>query len=99
MGEGLMDLTKLSNGEKIAGVSAIALIIIMFAFKWFGLKAGVGGFSVEGSKNAWGSYGFTDIVLFVTALAALAMVYFSASDTSVDLPVALSAIVTGLAIL
>ena len=42
-----MDLTRLTQGEKIAGVSGIALILIMFIFKWFGLKAGVGGFSVE----------------------------------------------------
>ena len=33
-----MDLTRLTQGEKIAGVSGIALILIMFIFKWFGVK-------------------------------------------------------------
>ena len=62
-----MDFTRLTQGEKIAGVSGIALILIMFIFKWFGLKVGVGGFdSSKASRNAWGSYGFIDIVLFIT---------------------------------
>src|SRR5438093_10437721 len=94
-----MDLSRLTQGEKIAGVSGIALILIMFIFKWFGLKAGVGGFSVEGSRNAWGSYGFIDLVLFVTVVAAIALAVISANATQVNLPVALSAIVAGLGVI
>jgi hypothetical protein len=94
-----MDLTRLTQGEKIAGVSGIALILIMFIFKWFGLKAGVGGFTVEGSRNAWGSYGFIDIVLFITVVAAVGLAALKASDSDVGLPVAGSAIVAGLGIL
>src|SRR2546422_2695825 len=94
-----MDLTRLTQGEKIAGVSGIALILIMFIFKWFGLKAGVGGFSVEGSRNAWGSYGFIDIVLFITVVAAVGLAVIRASETEVGLPVAASAVVAGLGIL
>src|SRR5437773_2500332 len=88
-----MDLTRLTQGEKIAGVSGIALILIMFIFKWFGLKAGVGGFSVEGSRNAWGSYGFIDLVLFITVVAAVGLAALKASESEVGLPVAASAIV------
>jgi hypothetical protein len=98
-----MDLTRLTQGEKIAGVSGIALILIMFIFKWFGLKfsggAGAVGFSVEGSRNAWGSYGFIDIVLFITVVAAVGLAAIKASDADVGLPVAASAIVAGLGIL
>jgi hypothetical protein len=94
-----MDFTRLTQGEKIAGVSGIALILIMFIFKWFGLKAGVAGFSVEGSRNAWGSYGFIDIVLFITVVAAVGLALISASETEVGLPVAASAVVAGLGIL
>jgi hypothetical protein len=94
-----MDFTRLSQGEKIAGVSGVLLILIMFIFKWFGLKAGVPGFTVEGSRNAWGSYGFIDIVLFVTALAAIGLALVSASEGEMGLPVAASAIVAGLGIL
>jgi hypothetical protein len=98
-----MDFTRLSQGEKVAGVSGILLILFMFVFKWFGLKftGGVGtfGVSVEGSRNAWGSYGFIDIVLFVTALAAIGLALLAASEGEIGLPVAASAIVAGLGIL
>src|SRR3954454_15610352 len=98
-----MDLTRLTQGEKIAGVSGIALILIMFIFKWFGLKfsggAGAVGFSVEGARNAWGSYGFIDIVLFITVVAAVGLAAIKASDADGGLPVAASAIVAGLGIL
>lgn len=98
-----MDFTRLTQGEKIAGASAIALILIMFIFKWFGLEisgsAGAFEFSTEGSENAWGSYGFIDIVLFITVAAAIGLALVSASQTEVGLPVAASAIVAGLGIL
>ncbi len=98
-----MDFTRLTQGEKIAGVSGIALILIMFIFKWFGLEfsGSVEGFafSAGGSENAWGSYGFIDIVLFITVAAAIGLALISASQTEVGLPVAASAIVAGLGIL
>jgi hypothetical protein len=98
-----MDFTSLNRGEKIAGVAGILLILIMFIFDWFGLKVtgGVGAFGVsaEGAKNAWGSYGFTDIILFITGLAAIGLALVAASDAEVGLPVALSAIVTALGVL
>ena len=79
-----MDFTRLNQGEKVAGASGVLLILIMFIFKWFGLKftGGAGAFavSVEGSRNAWGSYGFIDIVLFITALAAIGLALLAASD-------------------
>jgi len=97
-----MDFTVLNRGEKIAGVAGILLILIMFIFDWFGLgiSGTVQGFSFpEVTSNAWGSYGFTDIVLFLTALAAIALALTAASEAEVGLPVALSAIVTALGIL
>jgi hypothetical protein len=98
-----MDFAVLNRGEKIAGVAGILLILIMFIFDWFGLKftAGVGAFGVsaEGGRNAWGSYGFTDIVLFITALSAIGLAAIAASDSEVGLPVALSAIVAALGVL
>jgi len=99
-----MDFTRLNQGEKVAGVSGVLLILIMFIFKWFGLKASVGvtGISVvnaEVTRNAWGSYGFIDIVLFITALAAIGLALLAASEGDVGLPVAASAIVAGLGIL
>jgi hypothetical protein len=98
-----MDFTRLTQGEKVAAVSGIALILIMFIFDWFGLKFTGGpeglGVSVEGSRNAWGSYGFIDIVLFITVAAAVGLALISASQSELGLPVAASAVVAGLGIL
>ena len=92
-----MDINRLRQGEQIAAIAAIVLLLDMFIFKWFGLKVSastpLGGFSAEGSKNAWGSYGFIDIILFITVLAALGMAYLRAADLELDLPVAASVIV------
>ena len=97
-----MDFSVLNRGEKIAGVAGILLILIMFIFDWFGLKftaSGAFGISAEGGRNAWGSYGFTDILLFITALAAIALAVTAASDSEVGLPVAMSAIVAALGVI
>ena len=93
-----MDFTRLTQGEKIAGASGIALILIMFIFNWYGID--VGGESVPDSgANAWEVFSFIDIVLFVTVAAAIGLALISASQTQVGLPVAASAVVAGLGIL
>ena len=93
-----MDFTRLTQGEKIAGASGLALILIMFIFNWYGVE--VGGESVPDSgANAWEAFGFIDIVLFVTVAAAIGLALISASQTEVGLPVAASAVVAGLGIL
>ena len=95
-----MDFTRLTQGEKIAGLSGIALLLIMLIFKWFGVEVSGGGVSVEGgTRNAFGAYGFFDIVLFITVVAAVGLVFISASESDVGLPVAASAVVAGLGIL
>src|SRR4051812_33232658 len=90
-----MDFVVLNRGEKIAGIAGALLILIMFIFDWFGPK---GATDLAGT-DAWESYGFTDIVLFLTALAAVALALLAASDADVGLPVAFSAIVTALGII
>jgi hypothetical protein len=98
-----MDVNRLGTGEKVAGVSAIALILIMFIFDWFSvsISGSAGGFSFGGSVggNAWESFGFIDIVLFITAVTAIALAVTAANATELNAPVALSAVVTGLGIL
>src|SRR5215213_7453873 len=93
-----MDINRLSLGDKIAGGSAIALLLIMTIFKWFGLEveSNVAGFGVSDSQNAWGSFSFIDIILLITCLVALGMVYMRASDTNADLPVSISVVVAAL---
>jgi hypothetical protein len=99
-----LDVNRLGTGEKIAAVSAVALLLIMFIFDWFGVSGsidtGVGVVEFEGGgANAWQSFGFIDIVLFVTVVAAIALAVITANASDVNLPVAGSAIVAGLGIL
>ena len=90
-----MDITVLNRGEKVAGISGLLVILIMFIFDWFAVK----GVPNVGGLDAWESYGVTDVVLFVTALAAIGLPLMAASEADVGLPVALSAIVTALGII
>ena len=90
-----MNFTVLNRGEKVAGIAGLLLILIMFIFDWFAVQ----GVPNLGGLDAWESYGVTDIVLFVTALAAIGLPLMAASDAEVGLPVALSAIVTALGII
>jgi hypothetical protein len=92
-----MDFTRLTQGEKIAGVSGVALILIMFLFSWYAVEA-VGESVPDSGANAWQAFSFIDIVLFITVAAAIGLALISASQTEVGLPVAASALVAGLGI-
>jgi hypothetical protein len=103
-----MGLARVGQGEKVAGVSGILLILAMFVFGWFGVKLGppvlATGVEVEHVGNAWRVYGSgdllpTDVVLFVTALAGIGLALLAAVRGSAGVPVALSAVVAGLGLL
>lgn len=83
----------------IAGASGVALLLIMFIFSWFGVEASGGGFSASAGANAWESFGFIDIILFITILVAVGGALMTANAQSVNTPVAVSAITAGLGIL
>jgi multidrug transporter EmrE-like cation transporter len=95
-----MDVSRLNTGEKIAGISGIALLIIMF-LSWFGAGE-VGGIDVgdiagvDTSFNAWQAFDIIDLLLALAALSGIALAVTAASQTDIDLPVALSAITAGL---
>ena len=95
-----MDVNRLSTGEKLAGVAGILLLIIMWLFDWFSVDLGGGGLvDVDAGANAWESFGFIDIVLFLTAIAGIALAVTAGSGSRPDMPVALSAVTAGLGIL
>jgi hypothetical protein len=95
-----MDVNRLSTGEKLAGGFGIALILIMFIFDWFSVSVSgsAGGFSFGGDVggNAWDAYGFTDLVLFITAIAGITLAVTAANSTELNLPVAMSSVTAGL---
>lgn len=88
-------MDNLRTGEKIAGASGVALILIMFIFDWFSVSA-EGGVGPSFGGNAWEVFGGIDIVLFLAALAGIGLAIMAASQSQVDIPVALSAITAGL---
>jgi hypothetical protein len=106
-----MDLTRVPRGVLIAGASGLALFIIMF-LSWFGApgevetqfgEVDVTGFAeaagVDTTFNAWQSFDFIDIILLLTVIAAVGLAVMAAAGSSVNLPVAASAITTGLGVL
>src|SRR2546421_2543283 len=95
-----MDISRLRQGEQIAGVSAILLFIFMF-FDWFGVKVSGGGVTItsSGGGNAFDALDIIPIFLIIAILAVLAMVVVRASDSEVNLPISLSVIATALAAL
>jgi hypothetical protein len=94
-----MEASRLNTGEKIAGISGVLLLIIMFLFDWFTIDVGGGVFDVSTGGNAWESFGFIDLVLFLAAAAGIALAVVAAAASKPDMPVALSAITAGLGIL
>jgi len=88
-------MENLRTGEKIAGISGIALILIMFIFDWFSVSA-AGGIGPSFGGNAWDVFDVIDIVLFITSIAAIGLAVAAMTQSAPNMPVALSAIVTGL---
>ncbi|MDQ3573295.1 MAG: hypothetical protein M3383_10630 [Actinomycetota bacterium] len=86
-------MENLRTGEKIAGASGVALLLIMFIFDWFTVDAG-GGFTFGG--NAWDTMELIRFILLLAALAGIALAVISATQSDVTMPVALSAITAGL---
>jgi magnesium-transporting ATPase (P-type) len=98
-----VDAGRLGTGETIAAAAGLALFIIMFIFKWFGVDFGSDslglGSAVDASANAWNSMEWIRWILLITALVAIGGALMTANAQSVNTPVAISAITCGLGIL
>jgi hypothetical protein len=87
-----MDLTRVKQGERIAGIAAILFIIDMWLKWWTG--GSILGVSID--FNAWELSDFLDILWFISALSGVALFLMAANNVALNLPVAMSAIATGL---
>jgi uncharacterized membrane protein YqjE len=101
-----MDVENVRRGEVIAGISGVALIIIMFLSWWsFDIDTGAAAqtlgvdLNIDTSFNAWQASDLNDIIWFITALFAVALGLVALSQTDLNMPVALSSVTAGLGIL
>ena len=69
-----MDISRLSQGELIAGGSGLALLVAMF-LPWYGVDVStpIANVSASNSVSAWKAFDFVDILLFLIALVAIAV--------------------------
>jgi hypothetical protein len=98
----VVDLDKLSTGEKIAGVSGVLLFIFMF-FDWFSVEVsgGNGVFSASASAggSAWDALDVIPIILLIAVLAAIIVVALRLTDAVFEPPVSVNAVVAVLGII
>ena len=58
-----MDIARITAGERLAAVSGIAFLCVMFFLDWFGVSG------ADGGLDGWQSFGFPlDLLLFVGGL-------------------------------
>src|SRR3954470_23177129 len=84
------DRNRLSQGELIAGIAGLVLLIDLW-FKWYGVKVSGGGgllkgFSIGVSASAWQVFSFIDILLFLIALIAIGVAVMRALDRLPEMP-------------
>jgi hypothetical protein len=86
-----VDISRLSLGERIAGVSGLVLLIVLW-FPWY--EASLLGASE--SANAWEVFDVIDVILFLVAVIAMAIVAAKAAGAlPADLPAPPGAIIGG----
>jgi hypothetical protein len=94
-------MDNLRTGEKIAGIAGLALFIIMF-LSWWGAPGDIAGLAeaagvdVDTSANAWELADVLDLLWALAAISGVALAVMAAQSGQVNMPVAMSAITTGL---
>jgi hypothetical protein len=79
-----------NQGEQIAGISGLALILIMFLFAWYSFDAGdvnINGFDAFDSYGDW-----LNLILVFTGFAGIALALYGATAARIQLPTSLSVI-------
>jgi hypothetical protein len=84
-----MNVNRLTQGEKIASVSAILLFIFMF-FDWYSVSISGAGQTIDVSGsggNAWDALSFIPWVLLITVIVTIANAAIEASESDLETPV------------
>jgi hypothetical protein len=93
-----LDISRLRRSDQVTGVGAIALLIFLFVFKWYGVSSSssVGGASFSASANGWNAFTNSRWLWIITIIAALAAVWMKVAQRELQLPVQPGVIVAGL---
>ena len=87
------DFRRIRLGERIAGVCAVLLFFDMF-LHWYGIKGFSGTpFGPSFQFTAWRIFSYTDLLLLLLIVLAIAMVVLAATQRSVALPIGANVIV------
>lgn len=92
-------MIRLRSGELIAGASGAALVVFLFALRWYDVNGTFAptlalGLHARISWTGWQALTYVRWLLLVTALAALALAYFQAVERAPAIPVTLAVITT-----
>jgi hypothetical protein len=93
------DISRLRRADRIVGVSAIALFIFMFFFKWYGVSSNVSSFAginVNVSRTGWETFTVSRWIWLLTIVVALGAVAIAAGALKLELPVQRGVLVAGL---
>jgi hypothetical protein len=94
----IMDIGRLRRSDRIVGLGAVALLVFLFVFKWYGVSSSssVGGASFSASDNGWHTFTNSRWLWLVTIVVALAVVWAKAAQRELTLPVQPGVLVAGL---
>jgi hypothetical protein len=90
MVEEVVDASRISTGERVAGVAALALLITLW-LPWYSASA----FGDSESVNAWESFDLIDVILFLVAILTIALVAMRAAGSTPELPAPPGALIAG----
>jgi hypothetical protein len=92
------DISRLRRSDQIIGVSAIAFLIFLFIFKWYGGSASssISGVSFSSSANGWHTFTNSRWLWIITIIVALGAVAVSAGLLNIKSPVQPGVLVAGL---
>jgi hypothetical protein len=87
-----VELSRLRQGDVIAGLGGVALLVVMF-LHWYAVS--LGGIVTVG-LTAWQAFSVTDLILALTAVSGISLAVLTVSRRSPALPVAAGVITTTL---
>ncbi len=92
------DVSRLRRSDQIIGGSAIAFLIFLFIFKWYGGSASssIGGVNYSVSANGWHTFTDSRWLWIITIIVALGAVAISAGVLELKSPVQPGVLVAGL---